>query len=184
MQTFNFRLQAIKKTSEYYLTKGITHEPGFKFAINIDPVLFQVFAANETGTARNLNLNLKKNGEPLVSILSATTSPNQILLLSFSNETDGSSYFQFLSFTELFGSVSQSVPIPTSLLDPSSQNQTRTQISSCFWNQTTSLVLLSYHSGFYQLFFADLLPPFSLSFIASGINLSSSLFPSVLFTND
>lgn len=46
----------IDSLCETYVSKGIEHDPGLRFAINIDPAQFQVYSAPQTGKAWSLNV--------------------------------------------------------------------------------------------------------------------------------
>src|SRR5690606_28741945 len=77
--------------------KGPTHSLGFRFAINIDPIMFEVFASAASGTNLNINLtdatpgsnhqhtiitSITKNGERIFLVFFVENNNNHVILFN------------------------------------------------------------------------------------------------------
>uniref|UniRef100_A0A7S4PIC6 Uncharacterized protein n=1 Tax=Paramoeba aestuarina TaxID=180227 RepID=A0A7S4PIC6_9EUKA len=90
------------------------HEEGFKFAINIDPVIFQIYTASRSGTAYNIHLIPKAENPLILTFLNPLSSHPSPFTLLVVYSLDDANYYQFYGAPKLFDQIEQKSP-PRSL---------------------------------------------------------------------
>jgi hypothetical protein len=130
----------------------LIHEPGFKFAINLDTVQFDVFAGSRSGSAWNQGWNAHSNTNPLVAYIPEADQSALTFLVSFHDNSTSLQRFALISAGTTFGQLSQ-FQFPSTLAPASTP---ATQISVVSVAEDLYNVLLWFSEGQYQVLQLDL----------------------------
>jgi hypothetical protein len=167
-------LQQILEVADFYLAQGAIHEPGFKFAINIDPIQFEVFSGSRSGKAWNKCVPYE-GLYPATAQLnpgSSTWNPKAAIIgVLFQEKNFLTTQVCSMVTTQVLGLVTE--PQKCFSVGSPIEGDVPSALSSVYWSDSQSLVLVWFQSGWYE-FGMFTFANFQFSPLASGTFKSTS----------